>query len=109
MYDVRQKRGTDRVIAARFSRDGSMEHFDAPPRQALPATLWRVPRSMRTDHGAPASVMQTLEDTPFYARAVLRSGLLGETVTSMHETLNVPRLASRSVQLMLPWRMPRTG
>jgi len=27
----------------------------------------------------------------------------------MHETLNVPRLTSTAVQLMLPWRMPRTG
>jgi len=53
-------------------------------------------------------VTQRLEDAPFYSRSVLRSGLLGETVTSMHETLNVPRLVSPAVQLMLPWRMPRT-
>jgi carotenoid 1,2-hydratase len=44
-----------------------------------------------------------------YARSVLSSGLLGETVVSMHETLNVPRLTSTAMQLMLPWRMPRTG
>jgi carotenoid 1,2-hydratase len=52
-------------------------------------------------------VLQSLEDTPFYQRAMLRSGLLGETVTSVHETLNVSRLTSTAVQLMLPWRMPR--
>ena len=31
----------------------------------------------------------------------------GETVDSLHETLNVPRLSSTAVQMMLPWRMPR--
>jgi carotenoid 1,2-hydratase len=64
---------------------------------------------MRTDSGTRATVVQTLEDTPFYVRSVLSSGLLGETVVSMHETLNVPRLTSTAVQMMLPWRMPRVG
>ena len=62
---------------------------------------------MRTDAGRPATVSETLEDTPFYVRSVLRSGLLGESVVSVHETLNVPRLTSTAVRLMLPWRMPR--
>jgi carotenoid 1,2-hydratase len=108
IYDVRQKRGADRVIAARFARNGAVEHFEAPPRQKLPPSAWRINRTMRSDHTVPVSVTQSLEDTPFYARSVLTSGLLGETVTSMHETLNIPRLASTAVQLMLPWRMRRT-
>ena len=62
---------------------------------------------MRSDATAPAQVQQTLEDTPFYSRSVLSSGLFGERVTSVHETLNVPRVASTAVRLMLPWRMPR--
>ena len=108
VYDVRQRTGRDRVIAVRFHPDGRVEPFDAPPRQALPRTAWRIGRTMRTDPGHPAEVIETLEDTPFYVRSVLRSGLLGESVVSMHETLNVPRFASKAVQLMLPWRMPRT-
>jgi len=52
-------------------------------------------------------ILKTLEDTPFYARSVLSSELLGERVTSFHETLDVPRLSSWAVQFMLPWRMPR--
>jgi carotenoid 1,2-hydratase len=52
-------------------------------------------------------IEQQLEDTPFYQRAVLHSELLGETVQSFHETLNVPRLVAPIVQAMLPWRMPR--
>jgi carotenoid 1,2-hydratase len=62
---------------------------------------------MRTEPGTPARVEQTLEDTPFYVRSLLSSGLLGEQVTSVHETLDLPRLVSLPVRLMLPWRMPR--
>ncbi len=107
IYDVRQKQGQDRVLALRFRPDGSHETFVPPPRQALPRTGWGISRSLRTDPGSTATVLQSLEDTPFYQRAMLRSGLLGETVTSVHETLNVSRLTSTAVQLMLPWRMPR--
>ena len=107
IYDVRQKFGDDRVLALRFTPSGAVEPFDAPPRQALPRTAWRIARTMRTDPGRPATVTRTLEDTPFYVRSVLESGLLGEQVVSVHETLNVPRLVSTAVRLMLPWRMPR--
>jgi len=107
IYDVRQKSGIDRLLALRFTSSGSVEPFEAPPRQALPRTAWRIGRTMRTDASQPARVTQTLEDTPFYVRSVLESGLLGEKVVSMHETLNVPRLVSPAVRFMLPWRMPR--
>jgi carotenoid 1,2-hydratase len=107
IYDVRQKHGADRVITQRFHPDGRSEAFEPPPRQALPRTAWRIGRSIRSDSGTLAVVKQTLEDTPFYVRSVLESSLFGERVTSVHETLNVPRLVSLPVRLMLPWRMPR--
>jgi carotenoid 1,2-hydratase len=107
IYDVRAKQGADRVITQRFFPDGRNEAFAPPPRQALPRTGWRIERSMRTDPATPARVAQTLEDTPFYSRSVLQSGLLGEQVTSVHESLSLPRLVSLPVRLMLPWRMPR--
>jgi len=109
IYDVRCKQGPDRLITQRFYPDGRSEAFEAPPRQALPRSAWQIGRNMRTDAGTPARVTQTLEDTPFYVRSVLQSGLLGEQVTSVHETLNVPRLVSLPVRFMLPWRMPRRG
>ena len=107
IYDVRQKHGGDRVIAVRFQPSGEFEHFAPPERQPLPQTAWRIGRTMRTDETQRATVTQTLEDTPFYVRSVVASSLLGEPVVSVHETLNVPRLVSTAVQLMLPWRMPR--
>ena len=108
IYDVRQRHGADRVLAVRFARDATVHPFEPPPRTALPRTGWRIGRSMRSDPQQPARVVETLEDTPFYVRSVLESGLLGERVISMHETLNVPRFASGLVRLMLPFRMPRT-
>jgi len=110
VYDVRPRAGDDRVLALRFAPDGAVSPFEPPPRQALPRTGWRIARSMRTDPGGlPARVRQTLEDTPFYSRSVIESGLLGERVVSMHESLDVRRYQSTAVRLMLPWRMPRTA
>jgi carotenoid 1,2-hydratase len=108
IYDVRQPgRSADRVIAARFRADGGAERFDAPPRQRLPRSAWHVARSVRGEPQPPARVARTLEDTPFYVRSVVESRLLGQTVSAVHESLDVPRLDSWAVQFMLPWRMPR--
>ena len=111
IYDVRPRPGLgpDRVIAQRFGTDGSHQSFTAPARQRMPKSAWGIARTMRSDPGVRPQLTQSLEDTPFYARSLLRAGVQGESVTAMHETLNVPRVASLPVRLMLPWRMPRRG
>ena len=106
IYDIQGKTtAQDKLLALRFKPDGTVENFDPPPRQPLPATAWRIDRRMRSQ--SPVHIKAQLEDTPFYQRALLQSELLGETVDSFHETLCVPRLVSPVVQAMLPWRMPR--
>jgi carotenoid 1,2-hydratase len=107
IYDVRQKNGAERILATKFNRDGSTEQFLAPERVALDKTGWKIQRNMRSELDEKVSVLKTLEDTPFYARSMIASKLLGEPVISMHETLNIKRLESNVVQFMLPWRMPR--
>jgi carotenoid 1,2-hydratase len=107
IYDVRQKQGADRVIAQRFSDNGDAQSFEAPPRHALPRSAWGLARTQRSAQDSPPRILRSLEDTPFYARAVLQTRLLGESVTSVHETLDLARLTSLPVRLMLPWRMPR--
>ncbi len=107
LYHLEPGQEDERLLALRFTRDGRVESFDAPPTQALPRTLWGIRRRMGSD--GPVHLAQQLEDTPFYQRAVLRSTLLGSEVESFHETLHVPRLVSPVVQAMLPWRMPRRG
>jgi carotenoid 1,2-hydratase len=109
IYDVRPKSGPDRVIAQRFAPDGSAHAFEAPARQPLPPSAWRLPRTMRSEGAGSARLLQTLEDTPFYVRSTLQAQLLGERVTAIHETLDLPRVVSTPVRLMLPFRMPRRG
>jgi carotenoid 1,2-hydratase len=108
IYDVRQP-ANNRLLALKFSKQADqVEVFEAPKKRTLQRTLWRMKRSIRADDSAELKVIQTLEDTPFYVRSVVESGLLGEKVISLHETLSIPKLSAISTQLMLPWRMPRT-
>ena len=110
IYDIRQKNGIERVIASQFNLDGSVQSFTAPERTPLRKTGWGIHRNMRSEADGNSSsvrLLNTFEDTPFYARSMLQSRLLGEDVISMHETLNIKRLESQIVQFMLPWRMPR--
>ena len=110
IYDVTQLSGARTLLAERFKTDGSWESFEpAPERETLPSTLWRINRGIRADAGTASRVTETLEDTPFYARSLLQTRLLGEQVAAVHETLQPQRLASRAVQMMLPFRMPRRG
>jgi carotenoid 1,2-hydratase len=107
VYDVRPKKGPGRVVAQRFSPDGSYTPFEAPARYALPSTAWRIKRAMCSERDVAPELLSTLEDTPFYARSLLKTRLLGEDLTAVHESLDVPRVASWPVRLMLPWKMPR--
>ena len=108
LYDVvTRDDGEPHLIGARFAPDGSDSPFALRQRQRLPPTRWwRVDRQVPVDT-APAFVQQTLEDTPFYARSLLRVSLHDAPTDAIHETLDVTRLASTAVQWMLPWRMPR--
>ncbi len=106
IYDIQgETTAGDKLLALRFTPHGEVLPFDAPPRQSLPKTLWRIQRRMRSD--GPVQVAEQLEDTPFYQRALLHSSLLGEQVQSFHESITMSRLVSPVVQAMLPFRMPR--
>ena len=106
IYDIQgQTAEGDKLLALRFTTQGEVLPFDAPPRQSLPATLWRIDRRMRSE--GTVGVAEQLEDTPFYQRALLHSSLLGEEVHSFHESITMSRLVSPLVRAMLPFRMPR--
>ena len=109
IYDVRPLEGAGRVVAQRFSRGGDSTGFEAPQRHNLPASGWRIARAMGSEAETTPQVLSTLEDTPFYVRSLVKTRLLGEDVTAIHESLDIPRLVSLPVRLMLPWRMPRRG
>jgi carotenoid 1,2-hydratase len=79
----------------------------APPRHQLPRGLWRLARE--TGSETKPSLAHTLEDTPFYARGLVRGRIDGHDTLAMHETLDLDRFRAPIVQAMLPFRMPRRG
>jgi carotenoid 1,2-hydratase len=110
LYDVTARHGTGAGLALRFNAAGEVEEFPPPPRVRLPTTgIWRIKRGTQCEAGYQARVVETLEDTPFYARSLVETRLSGETATCVHESLSLDRFASRIVQLMLPFRMPRVS
>ncbi len=108
LYDVTAREGQAAELALRVDHRGEVEPFDPPPRVPLPTTdIWRIARGTQSETGQSAKVIDTLEDTPFYARSVVETRLLGESATSVHESLCLDRFRSGWVQTLLPFRMPR--
>ena len=105
VYDCQYHHDEDRVLALQFLKNGEVQSFQAPERKELPKTFWGIPRRLRSE--CPLGAISQLEDTPFYQRAVVENQVLGESVRSFHETLNASRFATKWVQSLLPWRMPR--
>jgi carotenoid 1,2-hydratase len=107
LYEAARRDGTRTSLAMKFDAAGTVSAFDPPPRVALPETGWRIARITRSDAATTARVERTLEDTPFYARSVLAATMLGERVTTVHESLSLDRFRAKWVQMLLPFRMPR--
>jgi carotenoid 1,2-hydratase len=85
------------------TRDGTRRSFG----RTLPLTLWRIPRAVRCDGERSPRVLRTLEDTPFYSRSVVETHMNGRTLTAIHESLSLDRVANPLIRCMLPFRMPR--
>ena len=95
-------------LALHFDAGGAVTNLEPLTRHTLPATrIWRIPRGTHGDPEQPARIVDTLEDTPFYARSVVSAKLSGDQVTAVHESLSLDRFRQRWVQLLLPFRMPR--
>jgi carotenoid 1,2-hydratase len=108
LYDMERRDGSRDSLALRFDARGEVTPFDAPPEAPLPtAAIWRIPRRTRSEPAAAPRVVATFLDTPFYARSLIESGLLGRRVRSVHESLDLDRFGAPVVQCMLPFRMPR--
>jgi carotenoid 1,2-hydratase len=104
LYDLTMTDGGRRTLAMRYGAEGGMTALPAPPECALPRTIWGIARTMRADT---ATVLATLEDTPFYARSLVEARLADQTMLAMHESLDLERFKAPWVQALLPFRMPR--
>lgn len=108
LYDMKMAEGGQKTLALRIDGKGTLDTEALPDPVTLPRTpIWRVPRRTHAEAGG-ACVAKTLEDTPFYARSVLESHLFGERALAVHESLSLKRFDSLWVQMLLPFRMPRT-
>lgn len=107
LYDVISHDEQRRAFALHCQRNGKLEQFELPQLVRLPSTRWwRIERESSAEQNQ-ARVLQTLEDTPFYARSLLSTRLRGEQVHAVHESLSLDRFRQLWVQCLLPFRMPR--
>lgn len=106
-YDVEARTGPMKPIALSIDPSGTITHMTPPPPAPLPRTLWRLARRTPCDPTTDPYVIETLEDSPFYARALISSRVNGNQTEFVHESVDLDRFRSPIVQLMLPFRMPR--
>ncbi|MDP3491844.1 MAG: hypothetical protein Q8R82_01930 [Hyphomonadaceae bacterium] len=106
-YDVAERHGEERSLALKFDATGAATSINAPPKSALPRTLWRMKPTTRGEHDAEPKMVRFLEDAPFYARSHLTGKIDGAPADIMHETLSLDRFSNPVVRAMLPFRMPR--
>jgi carotenoid 1,2-hydratase len=103
-YETHRRNDSHGLISFAVGPDNTLTRVEALPRWNLPkGPVWRVDRPVRAQSGA--TVLSTLEDTPFYTRSQLRDGD-GHSLV-MHESLDLDRFSRRWVQCLLPFRMPR--
>ncbi|MEQ8858873.1 MAG: hypothetical protein RIC56_09515 [Pseudomonadales bacterium] len=103
VYDLQPREGSAWSMALQTTADGRLVRVCDRHKVALSTTGWRVQRQ------APAGtrLTRTLEDTPFYARSAISGRLAEDRGHGVHESLDLDRLRSRWVNLLLPFRMPR--
>lgn len=103
LYDTKSLDGADRSIHRLFRPDGSYSELDAAGPAPLSAGRWAVARATRSEDGR-ASILATLEDSPFYVRSLVQARWQGEQVRAVHESLDLRRFRSSWVRFLLPFR-----
>lgn len=106
-YDGIRADGTTLALGLEVAADGRAEAIVPPPLAALPRTRWAIARETRCDAGARPRQTMALLDAPFYSRSLVRTQIGGESVTGVHEALDLGRFRSPVVKAMLSMRVPR--
>jgi len=103
-YDLHRRDGSRQRMDLMIDPDGrTLDRGGDAPRCILPRSRWGLEREAQGS----ARLRSTLEDGPFYARALLATAAAGGETLSIHETLCLDRFRQPWVQAMLPFRMPR--
>ncbi len=106
-YDAVRRDGTELGLGLHVGRDGTASVISAPPKAALPRTLWAVRRETRCDAGYQPSQKLSMLDAPFYSRSLVETRLNGEVSQGVHEALDLTRFRRRWLMPMLAMRVPR--
>jgi carotenoid 1,2-hydratase len=106
-YATRHRREAARALALDFRADGQVAELGSAAAQRLALTRWGIRRTVHGDGSGAARLIETWVDAPFYARSLLAADSAGQTVHTVHESLDLDRFARRWVQWLLPFRMPR--
>ena len=104
-FDVERRTGEHDRLGLQIEPSGAITHVDPGAPEKLETSFWRIARTARSQ-GA-ARVVETWEDTPFYARSKIRTAFEGREFDAVHESLDLDRFSSRWVQSLLGFRMPR--
>ena len=103
-YDVTFRDGRTSSIALGHDRSGVTPIPDRLHRAALPRSTWGLDRTARADPGTRPRIVRSLEDGPFYARALVGLEAFGRRGLAMHETLSADRLDRRWVRFLAGFR-----
>lgn len=107
IYDAERRDGSVIDTAIAFDANGNASRVNAPPRTRFKRSLWQVKRETRADPGTTPRQVLPMLDAPFYARSAVQTQLNGETVTGVHEALDLTRFRSPLLKPMLAVRVPR--
>lgn len=106
-YDARLRRGGRTTLGLRFDRAGV--RATQPRALSLGRSKWNLPLVGHTTSTDPR-IARSLEDSPFYARTLLRAPNQDENGAPrfvMHEELSLDRFRAPWVQFLLPFRTRR--
>ncbi len=106
-YDATRLDGSELAAAFQFDGRGNARAIPLPPKARLPRSLWAVKRETRADAGFRPRQKLNMLDAPFYSRSAVETQLDGETVTGVHEALDLRRFRNPLLKPMLAVRVPR--
>ncbi|MFO0736471.1 MAG: carotenoid 1,2-hydratase [Labilithrix sp.] len=104
-YDVTLTDSSHKSLALAIPSRGEVTHLASIEAVSLGRTRWGLARVVRAEPGGTARVVRSLEDGPFYARALVETRLEGRPITVVHETLAADRLRRRWVRFCTSFRM----
>jgi carotenoid 1,2-hydratase len=105
LYDVMEASAGSRSLALEVTSRGAIEPLEGKRTAPLPRTLWGLDRFVRADDGHYPRVVQSLEDGPFYSRALVETWLGGRRLLAVQESLDARRLRRAWVRRLLAFRM----